>query len=710
MDIASIQKRKFLNNVYKLMYSSGKKPIESEVRKVFSRYFSFNELGKPVNVEYYGLENFNKIDHNILNELMANSLFNMEIMYDALFENNQELFSVVTVLNNKLDGLRAKRKDLESKVDDLLFANSNSDGFFYSFLENFNTVENVDLNLTSAYVDLTNNHVAIPKVSNITSDEIVVRNFFPGNVTFSTTINSQFLLQNSVAENFDTVFDGLNDTYWNHDTESDILGVSSIEFNIPINANYAISAVEGNILTTTPCSIHLKAIPADATKEVQVRTKESGQDFNRFSFSIPADFYSRIYLTLVKYEPDRISNNGSGLYKYFFGLRELSVYSSYYDQRATVISKPISIPTNDNSNLSISAIAIEAKSQIPNGTSLSFFVAPDVDGATDISSFSWMKIDPSPASGNQNIVQLISSNIISKFIDTTSSDLLFIPLNQTSSNINELNPSTLPFSEKTVYRVCSINSEESILSPILLSDIDCLRHYNIILNNLNIDTEFYRSIGTWSDYLNGRASANLNIDIIKDQTTTVNPGLFMASIGLFEGKLLCNSNITVSHTVTKSDPDFNLGIYLNNILIADLPKGVSQKNIEWNFIEGINNISITYDKNRTGNISFNIMNGKSITDYGTLFLGYFNYLDPVQFRASNLSELNVFTIDNLYGNYELLSSKQISNRSNIRYFTNLSQEIEAVRYRIDLTRFANPLQSPFVDSIRMKFKHNDLVI
>lgn len=707
MDIASIQKRKFLNNIYKLMYSSGKKPIENEIRKIFTKYFSFNQPGKPINIEYYNLENFNQTNVDVINELFANSIFNIEVLYDAIFENNQELFSVVTSLNNKLDGLRTLRKELESKVDDLLFSISNTDGYFYSFLENFNTVNNVDLQMTSAYVDLTNNHVTIPKISNITSNQIVSRDFISNSVTFTTSINSDILMENAIAQDFNQVFDGLNDTYWNYDLESDILGITSITFNIPVNNSFTISAVEGSLLTSTPCSIHMRAIPVASGKDPQVRVKDSSSDYNRFSFSIPADFYSNISLTIVKHEPDLVLSSTTGLYRYSFGIRELGIYSSYYDQRASLISKPISIPTSDNSNLLISAVSLEAKSQIPAGTSVSYYVAANIDGATDVSSFNWIKIDPSFNDGVQNPVQITPINYRSKFIDIVGSDFVFIPTNSGSQNLNELNPATLPFSDKQVYRVCEVNPEEKFITPYILSDIDCYRHYNIILNTNVSGMELYRSLDSWSNYINGRSSINLNLDILRNQPTSINPGLTMASVGLFDGKIFCSSDIKVSHNISKSDPDFNLGVYLNNIMIADLPAGVGQKNIEWNFTKGINNIVITYDKNTVGNISFNLMVNKSITDYGTLFLDYFSYLDPIQFRSNSIENVNAFTIDNLYGNYEIISSKLISNKSNIRYYTVADQQISSIRYRVDLNRYANPLQSPFVDAVRLKFKHND---
>ena len=48
MNISSIQKRKFLGNIYKILYSQGKKPSELEIKKVFGEYFSVYKNIKTV--------------------------------------------------------------------------------------------------------------------------------------------------------------------------------------------------------------------------------------------------------------------------------------------------------------------------------------------------------------------------------------------------------------------------------------------------------------------------------------------------------------------------------------------------------------------------------------------------------------------------------------------------------------------------------------
>lgn len=706
MDIATVQKRKFLNNIYKVLYAKGEKPSEQEVRKAFAEYFSTNKPGLPVKTDYNRLSVVDLTDVDVLNELMVGNLFNLEVLYDAVFENNQQIMSVVTALNNKLEGLRSRRKELEAKVDQLLFVNSNTDGYFYSAIDKFSNLSYIDMNLTTAFVDTVNGNVTIPKITNEVSDSLVVKEIFTGAATMSAVLNGASIISNSPVADFDAVFDGLNDTYWSYDLTSSTPGVASVTIALPISTSYPISKVDISLLTSTPAAVYLKAVPVARDVPEHIKFQDSVDDYTKFSFSIPADNYSSIELTIIKSEPDRLLSSSTGMYVYSFGIRELSVSSAYYDTRATLVSTPITVPTTDNKNLAISAVALEAKHQILPGTGIQYYVAADNSTASDISSFNWIRVESSSDGEIEKAITLTSSNVASKSIDTVDSDLTFIPEDSTSINANELNPTNLPYSDRMVYRICALDPNEKLIQPYMLANIGTFRHYGVLLEASKIETEMYTSLEGWAEKIK-TDQVNVYVDFLLNQTTSISPGIFSANIGLLETKLMASSPAVVSHAVTKSSPDFNLSIYLNGVLIADLPSGVATKTIEWNFVAGINNIVIGYDKNFSGLISFNLMAGRTIGDYGTVFCDYFTYLDPIQFRNNRISDSNTFTVDSVFGRDEILSSKKIANRSILKYYTNNSDLITAVRYRADLTRFDNPLQSPSIDSVRIKFKHND---
>ena len=66
-----------------------------------------------------------------------------------------------------------------------------------------------------------------------------------------------------------------------------------------------------------------------------------------------------------------------------------------------------------------------------------------------------------------------------------------------------------------------------------------------------------------------------------------------------------------------------------------------------------------------------------------------------------------FTIDNPFGRKEIISSAPLINLSRFSYISNTNNSPSAIRYRIDLNRYQNPFTSPKVDSLKIKFKHNN---
>ena len=709
MNISSIQKRKFLGNIYKLLYSQGRKPSEKEIRKLFGEYFSVYQFGQPIPLDYTKLDIVAKTDVNLINELMANTLLNVEVLYDCVVENNQEVFSIVTSLNNKLDNLKSKRKILENKIDDLLFANSNSDGYFYSYLESFSNLDKIDMNITSAYVDILNNNVSIPKITNSISNALTTNSITSSNAKYSVLSNNQSVVNNVDIQDFESVFDGLNDTYWSYTYSAPQPSVVVLTLDIPINSSYNLSRISGSLLTSSPCSIYMTASSTDNNKPEQLRSQDSKKDYNRFSFNIPADFYRSIKLTIFKTEPDQIQNNSSNPYIYKFGIRELVINADYYDQGATIVSAPISIPTSDNNRLTINSISIETKEQLVSGTDIKYYVAADNENAEQIADFNWIPIELSSSLENsaQKIVNLSGSNAQLKYIDVSNEELGFIPINNSPDNINEANPAIIPYTDKEAYRVTVVNDNDQFIDPYILGNLNCYRHYNILTGSSNTDIEYYKSLNIWTEKISLNDVNELNKNIILNQISNINPSIYSSTVGLMETKLLTTKEYKVSHKVVKSREDFNLAVYLNGSLIADLPAGVISSTIEWNFVTGINNIVITYDKNFSGLINFDLMSNKNLIEYGTMFLDYFSYLDPMEFRRRIDISANLFTIDNFYGRREILSSREISGKSLLRYYSNASDTVTAIRYRADLVRYENPLQTPLIDSIRIKFKHND---
>lgn len=711
MNIATIQKRRFLNNIYKLIYSSGSSINQSMVRSLFNEYFSINTPGFPININYNVIRSLSKTDVDVLNEIMANTVFNVDVLYESMLENNEKLFSTVTSLNKKLQGLREKRSQLESMVDDLIFANNNTDGYFYSYTENFSKTDKIDLSLTdSAFVDTNLKNVTLSKLQSEQFNIITLDNLTSVEPEFAVYINGQKTPDTVDSTNFLNVFDGLTDTYWNHTVSLKSPQTVSLSILIPISVFSIISKIDGILLTSSPISVNVKANYQDATKGTVFKSKNSKGDYGSFSFAIPSDRYSSIEIILQKNEPDYIKEDTDSPYIYKFGVRDLIIGSKYYAKSGILVSSPLSLPVEKNSSLVIDAVSIESSEEIDEKTSINYYVAPNNPSAESISDFAWVPISPtgSERAGYPSTVYLDGSSRITIPIKTAPSKdtISYIPIKTEAKNANELNPSTRIYLDKNVYRIAALDSTLDYYNPLLLGGVNCFNHHYIV--NLQQPKQGnYKDLQFWSNQLKEKPS-NLLYSILREQTGSIIPGINQASSGHISCSIMRSSASVITHTVVKSSSDFALAIYLNGKLIADLPEGLKTKAIQWNFTEGENKLKITYDKEYVGQINFSLIEGLNLSRYGTIFTEKFTHLDPIEFQNRATNDNYFFTIDTIFGRKELLCAKEIMGDSNFIFTLKNKLNVSSIRYRVDLNRYDNPYCSPMLESIRVKFKHGEL--
>jgi hypothetical protein len=163
------------------------------------------------------------------------------------------------------------------------------------------------------------------------------------------------------------------------------------------------------------------------------------------------------------------------------------------------------------------------------------------------------------------------------------------------------------------------------------------------------------------------------------------------------------------NTVSKSDTSvaWDMAVYLNGTLLADMPAGVSSKEVSWSFKKGINNIVVTFDASGTSSGSISLMSGVSISTYGVPFVKYYSYVDPFDFRINRTENDTVFTIDNYLGNNEILCRSKVNDNSRIVFQKNSNNPVNSIRFRADFSRFSSPFGTPSLGSYRIKFKNSN---
>jgi len=274
------------------------------------------------------------------------------------------------------------------------------------------------------------------------------------------------------------------------------------------------------------------------------------------------------------------------------------------------------------------------------------------------------------------------------------------------------------YSNQNVYRIAQVKRFDNPYSSYILEGINSISgKYVNYTDSIYNETE---KLSTWTNLIDGRDDTKLVVDIpsyqlSKDPVFFTGLNLSQISI-LLPLSLYCAKDIIVSHRFVKNDSislNWDIAVYINDTKYL-IPAGKSYADIEWRFSQGLNKVYVAIDcpqssieaKGASANGSITLMDSHSILEYGIVYSNYFSYVDPMELRYSRSSFDNVFSIDNVFGNNEIVSKKNISSNSKIFYFTNSPNPVTSIRLRADFTRGNNPLASPVLNSYRIKFKNS----
>ena len=725
MTISNIQKEKFLSTLYKNLYAAGNKPKESEILDFFSKYFSKFQPGQPLPIDsqIFRQVQFGEVD--LLNQKMLYSIFNIETLYDSMFENSDQMLEVATALNKRLQNLRAKRIFLESKVDDLIFANQNSDGFYAAYSELFSKIDGTDLGYTTAFVDIINGKVSLPTLKSSVFDMVSTNSITSNSPTYSLSFNkTQIDLNKAFSDDsfFSAVFDGLENTEWQTIRYFDKIGLVTLSINLPIAKNVILSKIEGRLSTISPTDVYVKVNYVDTNKNSQVYSKKSTKDFDRFSFSFEPGNIGSIDLFMVKTEPDFIEPNRVDKNGYRFGIRDIAISGQYYDRSATYVSMPISVSSKDNPSLVIDSVSLDVDYSTTGGGSIIYYLAEDNPSAQVLSDFAWIPILPT---GNSNLelnefsnsINFNGSTLASKQINANiipnSGQIKKIPLatKSSSKNLNDQNPLLDMYPGQKIYRIGKIDKLDQPIRPYLLEGVNLVNgnYINYIGSIFNEKDELF----TWANILNGKSSIRQfftmpSYELTNSSIFFTGPNLSKISV-LLDVKIYCPNDITVRNNFIKNDTvskTWDVAIYLNG-RSSIIPVGKNSEMIQWNFKAGINVIRIAIDMPESSNGSITLMDSKSLLEYGLVYNKYYSYVDPLEFKNNNSLTDLVFTLENFFGNKEIFCRDNIRSNSRFFYYTNNPEPVSKVRFRADLVRGQNPLGSPSIDSFKIKFKNSE---
>jgi len=408
MSIALRQYREIYNKYLLEYLKEGKVPsFEEVVARAGSDLPKIDQPAAPL--YFYKPQPANSVfDIDMYNKSMSHILTDLKILFAELTE--IELNNIQRILHSDLfhSVHSYELNRLNRQLDSLLFALQGADDNFVSAYENFGDVSKLDSTLsTNGVIDLDERCLSLPIGGKGTFKIDLSHLYSSSNPNITLDGKNLNLVGSIPGTNFGDIFRDSNKA-WGIIVESSTDQPVSIKFTFALSVEEFINKItllhHGSKSQTAYISTSV-----DNVNIKDIVEYSSGITLNDQSKIVSLDFSDTlveyIQVTLTKQNADiTITNEGSQTFRYIFGLKNISLFSTGRVSSATYVSQSFDF-TNDVGTLS--KISISASESIPDGTSIDWSIGLINSDDTQVGSY--LPITPesrSTSSGPSKIIQL----------------------------------------------------------------------------------------------------------------------------------------------------------------------------------------------------------------------------------------------------------------------------------------------------------------
>lgn len=721
MSIQQVQTKNILELIAQSFFVNGINPQSMELYNNLSRFFSDHPTGVPFTDDLNTFRNDNIADEQVVNDFMALMIVNIDTVYEVCANHVEQIMMLNTLLRTHLDRLKIKRRVLENRIDDYLLGLYNSDGYFYSFSDTFSDTEFVDFQYSSCFVDTSASTISIPSISSAST------NISPGelsdpNIKVSDGLGNVLSWQKK--SEFANAIDGLTNTAWYIEVRTTNFEPVICNLQLQLahsNGDTIITRIDATPYGIAPVQVGINAsfiglnnLPYSAPFTNMVKTSVDKMTFIGDQVN---SVINSVDLQLLKTEPDYIEDED--IYKvnvYIFGFKELLFTEQFYDPSAVLVSQAFGIPTSLQEEAVIDSVSMTVDDYIPTNTSIKYYVAEDNIEASELSDFDWKEISPVSANGDTqnhviNFNGSFTTTSIARRTQRLSSDVKLIELNTTNVDLAKRNPTPSYIPGLDVYRLMTF-AEKTLAGTLKLEEgINTTRIFHTALDPDALSEGF----AWWKEMFDNGAYFTTY-----GETDAGHEFFYGADVGEDGRSIYAETFIETmrEYPVFLKEcrkSDFNsrtwaVRIFLNGREIANMPVGVDKLTIPWKLKEGNNHIVLMVNIPETTAVNpspyigtFEIMADTNLSDYGTVKLDNWTYVDLYKFQNNQVNEPNSFTIYN----EELISRKKPTNNFRISYKKEASTSPALIRLRADLDRSSqHAMSTPILDSYRIRFSYS----
>jgi hypothetical protein len=315
MSIRTIQIQRAMEDILRSLLITGTSPTTNDLLNLTSRYFSMFPAGLPLPTPWDYLQFNQKSDVDKYNQIMAHIGINLEVLYESVMEQIDDLVSLHTTFDTHLALLAARRVALETRIDDYLLSQTNTDGYFYSVSDQFVDTGQTDLGLTTCYIDTALQGATLSSLSGLTK-QIEPADLALGNLV--ATINDK-KVQFKTLSPFGGAVNGMGNAFWAVEvaSTSKVEVVVSFVISVGISSErHAVSRIDFTPHGIVPTQVFVSTAGTQSQTPGQLPNTNFVGFGNKISTSLSKIVFSdqlqdvaAAKFTLRKTEPDYLTNS-----------------------------------------------------------------------------------------------------------------------------------------------------------------------------------------------------------------------------------------------------------------------------------------------------------------------------------------------------------------------------------------------------------------
>lgn len=718
--IRTVQTERLLQDVVRTLYSSGTQPLLDSIMGRMARYFSKYPAGKPLPMPLTNILDGMVSDPHKYNTLLRHVSVNIDVLYETSLRQVEEVMMLTSSMQTDLDRLNHKRKRIETKIDDFLLSQNNTDGYFYSISDNFSDLGLINLYLTSAEIDTDSGTAILPTSSETTS---TVPKEWVSAPSLTVRANGSIVQHTELAPFSGALEDSLDNIVWAFEVETEQPGEVIVEATIRLGGDHPVHLSRIDLVPygSSPVQVFFETRHEEGWQGFGSKIERS---VNKMSFGSPLEEVRDVKMILRKVDPDYSENkNGVMVYKYIFGAREIRFIHQVYERDARVVSEPLMMPQDYEGNAAIDAVSLAVESNIPGDCDIRYYVAPsdlseiDFEEALptlpEISDYVWHEIVPVDSSEpGDKIVRFAGAVTNTRMIrkNPRSNDMQIIPMKD-SGPVQERNPTPSIIPGVDVYKIAELEDQPFNNSMVLLEGVNTTRIYSKNIDEIIPFNEI--DMPYWSQIF---ATQNPTVDF--GRIDTGNEFFYGGDIGAVGKDIYVETYLHADRSWStflaefqKVDPrsrTWDIHIYLNGKPLGHLPSGTDKMQLPWNFKEGLNHVVLLIRIPTSSELTDLFMGAVSLFgrghlyDYGSVYLSRWSYVDLFTMKYNESGQPKTFTVHE----NELISRRKPTTNYQLKYTTGTGQGPRAVLLRADMSRANNnPNVSPELRKYRVRFSY-----